>query len=400
MASRPSPRTRVHGGGVILILTHVRRGPSVPVMSRRISATFAVLLALVAGARATPAPGQVEWTPAPGVLVLRNGSVLHGQITHLGDRYLVTLASSSELRLSEADVEMVCRTLPEAYQRRLANLTRPDVPSFLDLAEWCLRHEMLAQAADALTRATQLEPDNPRLERLQARLEQAARGPQAPAKPAAVSAPPASLDQLEQLIRDLPYGSLERFSSAIQPMLLNRCGANNCHGPASSSAFHLVRPPLGQTATRRFTLRNLHATLQTIRVDSPDESPLLTVIREPHGPVRAAVFNPHEQVQYEQLAAWVRQISQPRREPQPASIAGGDGRLHQAAPVTPGGASPAGESPESAEPVTAGAESPRTTALPAAPGSTSPLADAPAVDPFDPEVFNRRYFAKPQPIKR
>lgn len=356
-----------------------------------------MLCGLVCGVFADTAHGQLELTPAPGVLVLRNGSLLQGQVTRLGDRYLVTLASGSELRLSESDVEMVARTLPEAYQRRLANLSRPDVPAFLDLAEWCLRHHLTVQAADALTRAAQLEPDNPRLERLQRRLEQLVSAPPPPTTNATPTASPASLEQLEQLAREMPYGTLERFSSGIQPMLLNRCGANNCHGPASSSDYHLVRPPLGQTATRRFTLRNLHATLQTIRAEAPDDSPLLNAAREPHGSLRSAVFTPHEQTQYEQLAAWVRQISQPRRDPQPASIAGVDGRLHQAAPVglanSPAANSPsAAVAPESAASASDGTTQPAGANSAANSPSATTTSAPPAVDPFDPEVFNRRYF--------
>ena len=51
-----------------------------------------------------------------GVLLLRNGHLLRGTITPLGDHYLVTTGAGNEVRLPATSVEMACRSLEEAYQ--------------------------------------------------------------------------------------------------------------------------------------------------------------------------------------------------------------------------------------------------------------------------------------------
>src|SRR5688572_23670670 len=77
-------------------------------------------------------------SPREGVLVLRNGHVVQGRITRLGDRYLVSLGESSEVRFPVGDVEFQCGSLDEAYFRKRDILDPTSIRQRLDLAEWCL----------------------------------------------------------------------------------------------------------------------------------------------------------------------------------------------------------------------------------------------------------------------
>src|SRR5688572_987920 len=70
------------------------------------------LLALLAWPLA--AGGQTSLTPHAGLLVLRNGQVLEGEITQAGDYYIVTLGGTSEIRIKASEVEAVCGSLDEA----------------------------------------------------------------------------------------------------------------------------------------------------------------------------------------------------------------------------------------------------------------------------------------------
>jgi hypothetical protein len=329
-------------------------------------------------------------SPAPGVLMLRNGNLLRGQISLLGDRYLVALDRENEVRIPARDVELHCDTLLQAYQWRRNQLPPGQLSARLDLAEWCLRLGLVKQAADEATVAMRLEPDHPRLATLEQRIAAVA-SQTVTAKPTeSVTSLPATIDQLEQSARDLPFGAVERFTATIQPMLLNRCGTNNCHGPGTPNDFHLLRPAPGQTSTRRFTLRNLYSTLQTVDRDSPDESPLLSRSRQAHGPAKSAPFREGEQVQYELLAQWVRQITQPKSTNSPATIGRPDAQLLQTTRMAGAESSPA-ISADAANGSLGEAKNGE-----AKSSASSPL-PATSRDPFDPEVFNRRYLPAPPP---
>ena len=78
--------------------------------------------------------------------------------------------------------------------------------------------------------------------------------------------------------------------------------------PVSESEFRLVRPSWGKTLTRRFTQRNLHASLMQIDRESPESSPLLTAPSGPHGNLASALFSDREKQQLELLANWVQQV--------------------------------------------------------------------------------------------
>ena len=88
-------------------------------------------------------------------------------------------------------------------------------------------------------------------------------------------------------------GSVEKFGAIVQPILLNRCAANQCHGPNAKSEFRLLRPPPGQIVSRRFTQRNLYAALQYVDRANPEASPLVVLPQQRHGNSLSAVFDKH-----------------------------------------------------------------------------------------------------------
>jgi len=324
-------------------------------------------------------------TPRDGVLVLRNGGILSGQIVRVGDRYLVVLGDRGEARVPVRDVEMHCLDMDEVYQRKRSRLAAGDVKGHVDLAEWCLQQKLLSRAADELLTVIALQPRHPQLEGLQRRLQLAVEQPatsSATAKPATLSV---ALVDLEKTSRDLPDGVLEDFTSQVQPLLLNRCGANSCHGNASSSEFRLVRPMWTRTISRRFTQRNLYAVMQQVHSDDPPSSPLLQVPSAPHGGMDTGVFGPREQEQLDLLADWIRQASAVPTSPKPETIELPPSGLLQASFSQPVGLPrvPADETPavptDSAQLPTESLE-----LRPSVSGRYVPR------DPFDAEIFNRR----------
>jgi hypothetical protein len=324
--------------------------------------------------------------PRAGVLVLRNGEVLHGQIMQAGDRYLVTWSDGGEVRIPATDVEMCCQDLHEVYLRKRSTIELGGVGRRLDLADWCLRHSLLGPAAEELLEATAIDPNHPRIRQLERRLQLAADLP-----PALVKATPqpesgVSPSDIENRLRELPDAVVERFTIHLQPLLLNRCGANSCHGGTSESAFRLLRPSWGKTMSRRYTQRNLYATLQQVTPQTPEKSPLLKVLGGPHGPLTQPVFSQRDQAQLKLLTEWVKQLARQDVEAAPPTIAPPTSRLLQAAfPASQ--ATPPAQTPET----------PPAAARNSVPSVSSPppkrLPDDTYMprDAFDPEVFNRRY---------
>jgi len=321
---------------------------------------------------------QTSLRPEAGVLLLRNGQVLSGLVTRAGDYYIVTLGETGEVRLPSAEVEALCGSLDEVYEFKMQHLPSSGVKPHLALAEWCLRQNLPRHCSQQLILAMRIDPDNEQLKHLERRLELAIATPPPPAAAPqpAIAAP--SNDQLEKSLRTLPPGSIEKFSAVVQPILLNRCGANQCHGPAAKSEFRLLRPPEGQIASRRFTQRNLHAALAQLDMQNPEASPLVKLPQGQHGSSLAPIFDKQTQHQLAELLAWVKLTAPPPPAPAvPATIGPANQTLSQPA----GSAVAAGPPLETAPP--AGPPQPA-----AGPATFTPR------DRYDPEIFNRRYHGK------
>lgn len=359
-------------------------------------------LALVAPAAAW---GQPSLTPQAGILLLRNGHVLEGHLTRAGDYFIVTLGEMGEIRLRASEVEALCGSLDEAYEFKARHLRGSGAGPHLELAEWCLRHRLHARCAEQLVAVMKLEPEHPRLLALERRLELAVETPPpvptTPASPAAT----VSTEQLDRTLGDLPAGSVEKFAAVVQPILLNRCGANNCHGPSAPSEFRLLRPPSGQLASRRFTQRNLYATLQQLDRVDPDRSPLLILPQGRHGTALTAVFDKHSQGQLEELARWVKLTVGTSAPPAPPTIGPSPTLLSQPATDFSDAPPPAilpAASRASAQPIDAAASPPGARVMrpaldaPASSSASPGRSPAPFTprDRYDAEIFNRRFHAK------
>ncbi|MHB8969988.1 MAG: hypothetical protein ACYC4N_05985 [Pirellulaceae bacterium] len=330
---------------------------------------------------------------------MRNGRVLRGEIVRLGDRYTVTFGDKDEAGVPADSVEIHCASLEEAYQRKRDNLPQPGTTAeHLALADWCLRYELLASAAEQLMMAQRLEPENPALVLFERRLRLAAQQNQAPVAPVRSSPPLLPQTDLEQFVRNLPDGTVEQFTTAIQPLLVNRCGATACHGPNCKSAFKLSCPSSNRMVSRRFTQHNLHTAMQQVNTANPADSPLLLMATSAHGTCDHPTLGDSNSAQIQQLVSWLERCTANRAPP--ANLNTPDSLLLQ--PGAPQRDSTLQESPAtSAErpPGAFGATDPPNaapTTQPVAPNLLTPAANdrARADDPFDPEIFNRRYHRK------
>jgi len=334
--------------------------------------------------------GQSSLSPQAGILALRNGQIIEGDIIRAGDYYVVSRGETSELRLKADEVELFCGSLVEAYEFKAQHVSDFSAKSHLDLAKWCLRHSLHEKCSEQLVAAQRLDPKNAQVAELETRLKLALEAPPPPvaARPSSLVAP----DELEKTLQSLPKASVEKFGAVVQPILLNRCGANQCHGPNAKSEFRLLRPPPGQIVSRRFTQRNLYAALRFVDRANPDNSPLVNLPQQRHGNSLAAVFDKHTAGQLAELVTWARltgggAAASPARAP--ATIAPVEATLSQ--PAATSSSDAASTSPDA--PQSGASKVPPTADRQASP--TVKVANQQTFrDRFDPEIFNRHYHGK------
>jgi hypothetical protein len=267
----------------------------------------------------------------------------------------------------------------------------------------------LSEAEAELLEVRRIWPSHPRTSLVERRLQVARQ----PAKPAAD--PPEDLDgapadeELAAVLKVVPRGTMEAFTANVQPILQRHCANAGCHGPGTTSAFRLERLPSGQPITEKFSQRNLSAVLGTISRKAPKDSPLLTQVRQAHGTAKGPIFAASELGQYRLLEAFARLAA-------PAGRAGADSAeaIEKKTAAQPASfvKEPVTESPlpeadelrplDSVAPPVVPGEGARKIEKQPKPrpfGQAAPLGgEAQGFtprDPFDPEIFNRRYGTKP-----
>jgi hypothetical protein len=337
-----------------------------------------ILLGLQLLPGAPELPAQTPPAGCFGLLVLRSGDVLAGTVTRDGDGYLVTIGDGGEIRLPASAVDFPARDVHEAYRRLSARIDAASASQQLDLADWCIRQKLYREAADRLLAATVLDPRHPGIGRVETGLWLATHPAKPPAQPVAIHRPTQDVS-VQRAMESLPPGAVESFTSTVQPLILNRCAG--CHRPGAKAPFQLLRPPRGSSPPRSFTEHNLSTVLTLIDRDQPRESPLLAAPSRPHGGIDA-IFSTLDADQLEIVVDWIESLSQSS-----TAVARGEPVRREAVLWQPGAMLrelAAGEKPlPQASPV----EAQRVDSRP-----TEPPPAAPSSDPFDPEVFNRRYF--------
>jgi hypothetical protein len=338
------------------------------------------LLASFVVSEALAQSSETTVTSAEGIVLLHNGQTLKGHITRTGDYYLVTRGVTSVLRLPAVSVEIVCSDLEELYQYKKSQLERGSCAGHVDLARWCLRHDLTARAADQTLAAFALDSSHSGLGTIERRLLATER-PAADVSAVTIGARVVpTFNEIEQTIAELPVGAVQQFVTSVQPLLINRCATNGCHGPRSESDFRLLRPNTRQAMSRRMTQRNLFSSLEYIDRGNSHQSKLLTIAKAPHGG-GAAVFSEAEWHQVQVLEKWVAGLASQPTANLPASVAKPPAFLLQTraesiarflSGISTDETSPATTPPEAVQRVNRGEEyQPR--------------------DPFDPEIFNRRF---------
>lgn len=355
--------------------------------------TATVLLALCTG--------SIVAEPPTTVLLLRNGHVLQGVVRDEGQTYHVTLPHG-QIRVKAPEVEHWCRDLQDGYRRKRAAIRQGDVSDHLRLASWCLDRDMLGHAGFELDAAALAEPGHPMIAMLRRRLATASQSEPTSQRPsAAPAATGPSFEELDRLVEAIPSGTVEAFTTTVQPLLANNCTTSGCHLSNSESDFRLMRLPKGRIPSRRLTQRNLYTALRFINPDAPGESPLLKLALQPHGTAKTAAIKNRHSDAYRQLADWVDRAAgnrspAPTAPPEsiPRSLVPEVATVEPFAPAETPSTLQFGQSESLVE--KAVYERPELAPLvkPLGPQRGAKIETFTPADPFDPEIFNRRHHAE------
>lgn len=287
---------------------------------------LALLLCLLAGSCSadtqTIASEPLDGSPAiEGILVLRNGNVLRGNIDRRENFYRVT-TEKSELQVRAVQVEMFCHSLDEAYQRRREMRTGLSSDSHIELARWCLRHNLLKHASRELQDVRTTDPHHRQLALLERQLKLTLSNVKHSKKPSASNQtpPPAALEI--NLLAAAPHTTRAAFARQIQPLLISSCATSGCHQTNSSEQYQLNRLATDGAGHPDLMLQNLAATLAQIDRQFPQNSTLLEHAKRAHGTTPKKMAKPLPAHRVHLLAAWIEQFSVKPSETQPGTKVG------------------------------------------------------------------------------
>jgi hypothetical protein len=360
-----------------------------PLLVALLSATLAHAVVSVGNAQSSSgAVGTGE--PFTGVLLLRNGSSIQGDISRSGGRWIVK-NEGRELSVLDRNVELAGRSLHELYDKQRKRINRPTADAHLSLADWCIQNDLFAEASQQLADARALDPRHPRFvlmeQRLALAIEQRSRPLVEP-----ISTPPAQVNSSPPNLESNPAATappqlsrevVESFTRHVQPILVNNCTTAGCHQPGGPQKFQLDRALLHGFSNRRTTMSNLTATLPLVNREEPAQSPLVTVPRTPHGGMNKPVFGPAQGQLVNQLIEWAQLVAGPPAEKESTV----------ASTLIANAGAPGGLAMPDRAPQAASSEPPLLPQRPPAVRYGAELRRWEPKDPFDPEIFNRIYFS-------
>ncbi|QDS89396.1 hypothetical protein EC9_35950 [Rosistilla ulvae] len=341
---------------------------------------YSLILSLLLGAAATIGSPVDLWSEDPQTdrptVLLDNDQVLFGKAKQEGDRIVIEQSDGAIIRLPVDSVRCWGPDIKSLFQFRMDQRERPSIRSHLIDARWCLNNGLYREAANELLQLYELSPENAEGKRLEQQLRTLTERVQP------VSAEePVVADKVTDHVHISPLAT-QQFTRVIQPILMNRCGS--CHDTTDNSKFSLLRLPGVSRVSASMTHRNLQHVVSWIDTNDPLKSPLLDYAQRGHGGSDSAPLGKSQARAFESLAYWCSQFATV-----PAAMSNPTVPIPTSATISPfdqqsGGSLVAVESVAAAD---------------GSPSLVDPIHDAPnqpqrlpqVIDPFDPEVFNRKH---------
>jgi hypothetical protein len=240
--------------------------------------------------------------------LLRTGFLTEGTAANNGKQYLLK-TNFGTMSVPAANVEFVGATREDVYHYKKGLANDRDCNELIKLAEWCFNNNLTQQGIAEYQRALQAAPNAVLADVIRKRLEALQNPTSEPTGlsgvrtvfPSSPQEPDNGMNGVNRWINGIPKPVVNGFTKKVQPVLVSRCAATDCHGSGGENQFKLGIPShtLGNT-----TYRNLRSVLQWIDLDYPVESQLLSALISYHGGAKAAFSV--ESTQYNNIVQWVR----------------------------------------------------------------------------------------------
>lgn len=263
-------------------------------LQNRVLPVCAVLALSFPSWSAEPAPtAAVQPQGVQLYVLLRNGDYLVGRVSREVN-YVVVDDGQTRLRVKRNDVKFVAANLQSLYEYQRAKASDRSPDQQLSLVKWCTDNDLLPAAVFHLAKAKHLRPTHPDIPRLQSRLvvrledrDDLDRGdPLAYIKNSPAVGPeliPANTLPPEKTEPVFSRVVVAKFSSRVQPVMMNRCALAQCHGHAADNKFALRKVPGIKQQPRAITQHNLALVATYLDSDTPADTKLLKKATTIHG---------------------------------------------------------------------------------------------------------------------
>lgn len=361
------------------------------------------------------------------VVLLKNGNVLKGAVQQDGLK-LEIRSSSGTLVINKDDVDFVCESMEEAYRLNHAASNPNDVEQQIYLLRWCMKHKLYREAQKQIDILQMLPIKASRLDYLNrqvnAAISQQRRqtqqghqnlqpmivensdsssageivqvGYEQPIEivplPDAVSGSPepeelaiASKRVIEEFTKSFPGELVSHYKREIEPAMIRNCSNAGCHNQSHES-FPLLNRGYGRKVEvpKLYSQRNFYRMMKFVSLNQPLKSTLFQKATNPHGGQFEASFTP-EREETKLLEQWLLAISTPEAQrayqQSQLEVVNSSNSNSENQPVPPFPANPIQQ---------ASATLPDSS-IPSVPNLTPKAPTFIPKDPFDPEIFNRKY---------
>ena len=358
---------------------------------RRILFLFLALLAFT-GTADEPRQTSLSARSSGPCVLLRNQNVLFGKARQQGQEVIVTRDDGTEFKLPRQEVMCWANSVRDLHQYRVDHRPKGNVRIHEDDARWCLKYGLNDLAAKEINTIYQLDPGNAVAIVLSNQLARALRPKALPdrdplrPKALAVADPGMAQQEIQPLTKNSTHSKVQLASHAeptkidypvdgqelrwfarhAQPVFLNRCV--RCHDSSSDRKWKLSDPAIGSRPSTTMTNDNIVSTLRFVDRSQPLQSVIRSRATDGHGGIRGTLGTRNGSA-LQGLDNWLSNLK--------ADRAGSLSKLKPSDAEFKPSASAAKSIPAGVKPIAKQA------------GSVRRLPEV--ANPFDPEIFNRRY---------
>lgn len=264
-------------------------------------------------------------------VLLRNGNVLFGAAAKIGGTICITRQDGAQINLHADQVEVIGGSIQELYHHRLKHRFEGDLKRIQSDVRWCLENGLVREAAADVLRARSLDPSDPHtvqlLRQIAARIKhdagsQDSAGQESDVEPirqvshesiAPMPSPredaaemrPASESQASLL----PDNSIYAFTAKIQPILMNRCVSCHANVDSNDREFQIHSSLRSKWAPKDVAMQNLEAVMQFVDFDDPQSSRIRVRASDGHGGRRYSFGTPGSSMMVA-LDQWLWQLAE------------------------------------------------------------------------------------------